>query len=264
VTRLAWGTDVHLNFVSQEQRDRFADTIAAGEPDAVALTGDIAEADSLEPILLRLADRLRVPVYFVLGNHDFYGSSIAAVRARAAALTRTSPYLRWMPVVGVRELGGWGVIGQDGWGDGRFGDPRGSRVVLNDWFHIEDLRCATQPELLQKLAALGDESAAQLAPMLDEALSQFAKVLVLTHVPPFREAAWHEGKLSDDQWVPWFACRAVGEVLREKLAARPDRKALVLCGHTHGAGTVDVLPNLRVETGGAKYGSPTVRFVKLS
>jgi hypothetical protein len=28
----------------------------------------------------------------------------------------------------------------------------------------------------------------------------------------------------------------------------------VLCGHTHGGGQAQILPNLRVLTGGARYG----------
>jgi len=79
---------------------------------------------------------------------------------------------------------------------------------------------------------------------------------VVTHVPPFRESAWYEGSYSADDWLPFFSCGAVGQVLRETMQARPDREMWVLCGHTHGSGTADILPNLRVLTGGAEYGSP--------
>jgi len=33
----------------------------------------------------------------------------------------------------------------------------------------------------------------------------------------------------------------------------------VLCGHTHGAGEAEILPNLRVLTAGARYGAPVVQ-----
>lgn len=45
------------------------------------------------------------------------------------------------------------------------------------------------------------------------------------------------------------------------MRARPDRDLTVLCGHTHGRGYVEVLPNLRVKTGGATYGSPAIEEV---
>ena len=79
---------------------------------------------------------------------------------------------------------------------------------------------------------------------------------MLTHVPPFREACWHRGQISDDDWLPHFACRAVGEVLVEAMAAHPECEMTVLCGHTHSPGEAQVLPNLRVLTGGAEYGRP--------
>ena len=56
------------------------------------------------------------------------------------------------------------------------------------------------------------------------------------HVPPFREACWHQGRISDDLWRPPFSCKAVGEALVEAMEAHPGREMTVLCGHTHGAG----------------------------
>jgi predicted MPP superfamily phosphohydrolase len=40
-----------------------------------------------------------------------------------------------------------------------------------------------------------------------------------------------------------------------------DRKVTVLCGHTHGAGFAQVLPNLEVWTGGVQYGAPALQRV---
>jgi len=54
---------------------------------------------------------------------------------------------------------------------------------------------------------------------------------------------------------------AVGEALREIMLARPDREMLVVCGHTHDAADVQVLPNLRVLVGAAEYGNPVVQQV---
>jgi 3',5'-cyclic-AMP phosphodiesterase len=33
----------------------------------------------------------------------------------------------------------------------------------------------------------------------------------------------------------------------------------VLCGHTHGAGEANILPNLLVKTGGAEHGNPALQ-----
>ena len=85
--------------------------------------------------------------------------------------------------------------------------------------------------------------------------------MVLTHVPPFREACWHEGRISDDNWLPHFTCKAVGDALLEAMAAAPDHRMTVLCGHTHGGGEAQVLPNLRVLTGDARYGQPVIQRI---
>lgn len=255
----AWATDVHLNFLDKRGRLAFGQDLVRDDPAAVILTGDISEAHTLAAHLRQVADVARRPVYFVLGNHDFYRGSIAQVRRVAQALSANSPAVRWLPTAGVVPLGERAcLVGVDGWGDGRLGNPETTGVLLNDFFCIEELRHLRRPELIERVRALGDESAALAGRLLDEALDKYEHVLFATHVPPFREACWHEGRVSDDDWLPWFTCAAVGDVLREKLAARPDRTCLVLCGHTHGAGVVDILPNLRVHTGAAEYRQPRV------
>lgn len=260
--RLAWVTDIHLNFLRAERLARFQDALAAASPDAVLVGGDIGEADDVEAHLAALAERLARPVYFVLGNHDFYRGSIREVRERAARLTRESRWLRWLPEAGVVPLGeDTALLGVDGWGDGRLGDYERSPVLLNDFRLIEELAGLGRPELLKRLHALGDESAELLRRHLPAALERYRKLVVLTHVPPFREACWHEGQISNDDWLPFFTCAAVGACLREAMAARPEREMLVLCGHTHGAGVARVLPNLEVRTGGAEYGAPVLQEV---
>ena len=103
----------------------------------------------------------------------------------------------------------------DGWGDGRLGDYRSSDVELNDFRLIEEFY-EDPAQQLAKLHVLGDEAAAHFRGVLPEALSRFRQVVVLTHVPPFRESCWHEGNISDDKWLPFFTCKAVGDVLHEK------------------------------------------------
>ncbi|HTN89531.1 MAG TPA: hypothetical protein VL242_37900 [Sorangium sp.] len=48
---------------------------------------------------------------------------------------------------------------------------------------------------------------------------------------------------------------------RARPEQRPERRIEVLCGHTHGAGVAEILPNLLVRTGGAEYGEPAVQCV---
>lgn len=260
--RLAWATDVHLDFLDAVQRAAFADAVIESDADALVLSGDIANAKTLSRTLRELEARLARPIYFVLGNHDFYRGSIAGVRAEVRALTGASRWLRWLSEGDAVELApGVGLLGHDGWADGRLGDYARSRVMLNDYRLIEELAFLDPETRLARLNALGDEAAAHVRATLPAALSRFRRVVFVTHVPPFREACWHEGRISDDDWLPHFSCEAVGLALAEAMRAAPDRELLALCGHTHGAGTARVLPNLEVRTGGAEYGAPRLQGV---
>lgn len=261
--KLSWATDIHLNFVSDDEVRGFRREIARQSPQALLLGGDLAEAASLEKYLLLLGGTLGVPVYFVLGNHDFYGGRISNVRDQMRQLTRKDPArFGWLPASGVVPLDDkCALVGVDGWGDGRLGNYHGSKVELNDWKQIDDLKFLDRTARLGKLRALGDESAAQLKKLLDEALAKYPRVIVLTHVPPFKESCWHEGKLSDDEWLPWFSCRATGDVLFAAADKHIDKKIDVYCGHTHGGGRAQIRSNLIVHTGSAEYGKPTTQPV---
>ncbi len=260
--RLAWATDIHFEFASVDQIVAFCQTVIAAEPDGLLITGDIGQAQSIERYLHALDKALPMPVYFVLGNHDFYNGSIADVRAAISALTASSAHLRWMPEAGVVQVGGeTGLVGHDGWADGRCGDYAASHVMLNDYRLIRELTGLSAPERLSVLNALGDEAAAYLQRVLPEALARYPRVIVLTHVPPFPEASWYQGRISDPGWLPHFCSHAVGDALLGAAEAHPDRELLVLCGHTHGGAGVQIRPNLRVVVGAAEYGQPVMQDV---
>jgi 3',5'-cyclic AMP phosphodiesterase CpdA len=262
--KLAWLTDIHLNFLDAEPRRWFLESIR-DQGDALVISGDIGESPDVVDLLCEMDRIVQRPIYFVLGNHDFYRGSIAQTRAAVIELTRALPSLVYLSAGGVVELTATtALVGHDGWADGRLGDFDGSDVVLNDYllirelFHWNDRLELDKGRLRAALQALGDEAAAHFRRVLSVAAAKYPRVIAATHVPPFREAAWHEGRPSDDDYLPHFACQAVGEVLREVLAAHPRCQALVLCGHTHGGGQCQVLDNLRVLTGAATYGAPAI------
>ncbi|WP_152050091.1 metallophosphoesterase family protein [Tautonia marina] len=260
--KLAWATDIHLNFVSEVEAARFCEAVAGTGADRLLITGDIAESHDLGPWLGFMADRLDTPIDFVLGNHDFYGGRIADVRAAMAETTRMIPRLNWLPEAGVIDLGaGVALIGHDGWGDARLGDFARSTIRLNDYRLIGDLAGLDLARLGQTLGQLGDEAADHLRRLLPRVLERHETVLVATHVPPFREACVFKGRIANDEWMPHFSCAAVGRALAEIMADHPNRRVLVLCGHVHSSGIAQILPNLVVLTGSAEYRKPEIMRV---
>lgn len=70
--RAAWVTDIHLDFLSHAECEEFFASIVWESPDVVFVTGDTSIAPSLLTHLEGMNRALSKPIYFVLGNHDFY------------------------------------------------------------------------------------------------------------------------------------------------------------------------------------------------
>ena len=262
MTRVVWLTDLHLNFVGSKTVERLLDEIIATDPAAVLIGGDIGEAKSSATYLSQFESQLKCPIYFVLGNHDFYRGSIPVVRDAMRQLCREHPDLHYLTQLGVIELTPRvGLIGHDGWADARYGDYENSDVILTDYALIAELAGHFQLDRRPTLERLGDEAAAHIRQVLPEALARYERVVLLTHVPPLREACWHAGRLSDDNWAPHFSCKAMGDAILDIMREHPDRKLTVLCGHTHGEGEAHPLDNVEVLTGGAEYGCPALTRV---
>lgn len=260
MTRVVWLTDIHLNFVESELVEQLLDEVHATAPDAVLIGGDIGESQNVAKYLARFAARLVCPVYFVLGNHDFYHSSVPVVRQAMGQFCERHAKLCYLTLQeqAIELTPGVGLIGHDGWADARFGDYLGSDVFLSDYALIEELAGHYALDRRPMLQRLADEAAAHVREVLPRALARYEHIILLTHVPPFREACWHEGHISDDNWLPHFACKAMGDAILEIMQKHPARKLTVLCGHTHGEGETRPLDNVEVFTGGAVYGAPAI------
>ena len=131
--KLAWITDPHLDHLEKKDPGaltRLGTALDREGVSSVLLGGDIADSRSFEKGLRRLVDVCGRPLYYVLGNHDYYFSSVADVRGRAAALE--IPGVQWLPKAGVVDLGGESaLIGHGGWGDAHCGDLE-DFIILTD------------------------------------------------------------------------------------------------------------------------------------
>lgn len=257
--RIVWLTDIHLNFCTSGEDRALWGEVEAAAPDAVLISGDIAESEDAAFYLERMERRWERPIYFVLGNHDYYFGSIAAVRQQMDELCASRRRLVYLSHRDVCELTPRvGLVGHDGWADGRCGDYANSDVMLSDYRLIAELARYSKRDRLPHLRDLGDEAGHHIRRVLPKALAKYPHVFLVTHVPPLHEACWHEGRLSDDEWAPHFTCRAVGDAILDVMAEHPDRQLTVLCGHTHGEGECRPLPNVLILTGAAEYNRPRI------
>jgi predicted phosphohydrolase len=271
MVQIAWVTDPHLNFLPPGGAVKFGEGINPERDDEVMLlvTGDIAEASSLVPLLKDLAQGFPNRIAFTLGNHDYYGGSFASVRrSLEAGLPKNLVWLDGHEPILLDDT--TALVGHQGWFDGLYGDPIQSRVVMADFELIEDLRPHYNSHvwpyygepgrmgMLEFIRSVSKDSAEQARVSLLAALKLRRDVIFGTHFPPFRGACWHQGELSNSHWMPWFTSKAMGDMLDEVAFDHPDNRILVLCGHTHSQGVYEHAPNLRVFTGKANYGHPDV------
>ena len=293
--RAAWATDIHLRFCDDDERRDFYRTLADTPFDILLLTGDIGGESDLgglpEPLdhsetvrhLKELEENVRRPIYFVLGNHDYYRSSMAVVRTAVAALCRGSRMLHFVQEEGVVALTErTALVGHECWGDAGWGDFESSPVLMNDWKVIWDLKQywsrlsdltvdlmpwklkkndLDQSALAQRLKALGEDAAEHFRRVLPDALARYERVVVLAHVPPFVKDYPRPWGPRPEDHLPVGACRAAGDALLEIAARFPDRQIRILAGHIHHRQEFRVANNITMSIGHAELMAPGVESV---
>lgn len=260
--QLAWLTDIHLNFLRTDELSAFLADLRECRVDAYLISGDIGEAHSIEEYLKALVDHLPSPIYFVLGNHDYYRASTAWVHRRVATLAQQHPGLCWLSRAGsVRLTDSTALVGHESWADGGYGNYGRSPVELNDHYLIADLAGLSRPARLEQMQSLAGRTTDRIRRDLVKSFHDRRRAILVTHVPPFAEVSVYRGRQGSDQFLPFYASKVLGDMLLKLMRARPNHHLTVLCGHTHFAAQRKMLPNLEVIVGGTTYGSPRIQQV---
>lgn len=263
---IAWLTDIHLNFLKVEARKKFYQQVIETGADKILITGDIAEAKDVCEILQECSTYTNKLIYFVLGNHDYYSSSVNNVREKVRILCAQNKNLIWLGEPKTLTLADSIVlVGHDGWADARYGDFDHSLVNLNDSRLIVELYQAfllNKSALKKEMQKLADADASVLQETLCDAIdTDIKKVIIATHIPPFPESSWHKDKPSDENWLPYFASKATGDVIMNFVKKHADIQFLVVCGHTHTAVTIKLADNLIIKSGHAEYYKPSIQEI---
>lgn len=264
VKKLVWVTDLHLDAADLEAQAYFLDELLNSKADLFLVGGDICNGAQCLHQLEVMQKALNKPMYFVLGNHDYYHGSIEDIRQLARNSSASNKNLKYLTEGHIVELtADTALIGHDGWSDGREGDFLASTIQLNDYFLIKELSQITPEERLKRLNAYGQQAADSLKAGLLKAFEKFQRVVVLTHVPPYRNACQYHGQETDDNWAPHFVGRSTGDALLEVMKAHPDKQLLVLCGHTHSPTDLFITDNMRVVAGESDLGTPSIQGLLL-
>jgi predicted phosphohydrolase len=275
--RIAWLTDIHLDFLSEVQHDptggmtstrkvlspakvqEFCGKVMAEKPDSVVITGDISLATMIEVHLMWLEQYLPgIPIYFVLGNHDYYHGAIQEVRSRVAKYDGTKTRTQWLNVTPIVKLTeNTALVGHDGWYDGGYANWFRSTLVMNEYFLTSDFRFEPPMVVHRKLQELARGCASHIDQHVQEAAKTYKKVIFATHIPPFRENSRAPNRaLSDKDWLPNMSSKMAGDALLRAAKAYPGTEFVCLSGHTHTSWEQRYKHNLLCLTGHAVYGEP--------
>lgn len=258
--RIVFATDLHLDAAGHDAHQAFFRLVEAHEPHFVLIGGDVSNGRHSLSIIKQLQEITQKPIYFVLGNHDYYYGSIDKIREDTKKSSSSScNYLTASGPVALTER--TVLIGHDCWADGREGDFLHSNVSLNDYLLIDELKDISPQQRLDRLGKLGEEAAVNIEGKLQEALQMSDRVILLTHTPIFRESCRYKNHVTDDNWAPHFVCKQVGERVKEIMRKNPDKNLLVLSGHSHHSADVTVAKNIRALVGEAEYGQPTLQGI---
>lgn len=259
--RLVWLSDVHLDHIPYTHQLHFWRTILEADARAMVITGDISNHKWMKKHMERFLQNFFGQIYFVLGNHDGYDSSIGEMEQLADDLCSEFPRLHHLGKGEVVKLTpDTALVGHRGWADGRAGNGIKTPVRTNDFEQISDFSvCPSTRALWAKMRALGNESADYFSKVLPRALACYDNVIVATHVPPFAEAVWHQGLPSSPDFLPHFCNLSAGEAIRNAVSGFENRKITVLCGHTHSAAYYeDNASGITCHVAPAEYGNPQI------
>lgn len=260
----AWATDIHLDFLGEDKQRliQFGESLIASNPTGIVLTGDLSVARQLVYHLSALEKIVQRPIYFVLGNHDYYGSSIEAVRKGMRDLAGMSPFLRYMPTMPyMLATPNTALVGHDGWYDALIGDWQNSSFNMTDWYSIHDFLPVngSKATIVAESRKLAHAGVTHVQNGIKAAVKYVKEIVVLTHFPPYQQSHVHQGQPGEHTVMPWFTSKMMGDMLLDASKAFPHVKFRVLCGHTHGKWDGQITNNLSVHVGAAEYNKPQLQ-----
>ncbi len=261
--KLLWLTDTHLDCAASPTRQAFYEKLRLATYDAAVITGDISTSRTLARHLGELAQACAPrKIYFLLGNHDFYGGSFAEVDRVAEACCRKHSNLQHLGYGERVRLSTTAVlIGHRGWADGRAYGGRRTSHRFPDQDGIRDLRYRSTYPAFRKMEQLGRESGAYFRRLLPHALASCRHVLIATHFPPFAKAVRFDERPCEPSKLPHYVNASAGAVILRVGEHFPRTKITVLCGHAHNGNTVRIADNLEVRVGEARRGTPVIQGV---
>lgn len=243
---IIWATDVHLNYFTDEYITNFGKTLSQSyKASGLIISGDISLGNKLERNIKTLSNAVQMPIYLVLGNHDFWYSSFNKTESLLDDICKDKSIINLNKDF-VKINDDTVITGFTGWYDCRFGTID-KDVQMNDWIKIEDFK-NQDPIILSQ-----NRSASYLS-FKDRSISfkdtGIKNQIIVTHFPPFENLI----KEKDDS-KPFYGSSDSGKMLLE--IKNNFDKVICLSGHTHNRARYNI-DNLSCYVGEACRGKPSL------
>lgn len=232
---------------------RFIDRITSMNADGLIITGDVSNGLWLESDLRYLAEHHPKPIYFVLGNHDYYWRYMGSVQNDVARLCKEYSNLVWLTNNDPQALApGVSLVGHEGWFDANCGDRDMTWWAFDRLLNFDFWRIGDHVDQIYQWRQMAIASADSIEKKIEKALENSQLVYVATHFPPWKEASRAEGKLLEKLWYAYNTNVELG-VRLEKIAEKTSSQIIVLAGHTHMACNLSVTKNLTCRVAPSSY-----------
>ncbi len=272
---ILWLTDLHLDHLiltsvsggprlDEHRVHQFCkhlnNNITGSTTAGIVITGDISEDPYICTHLGWLDEYVTkdVPIWFVLGNHDFYFGGFKETREKVNRFCKGKSRLHHLPVSGVIKITeNTALIGHEGWFDGGYANWFNNSVGMADYEYIREFKWQDRTVIFDRMQEQALEFVKHIGNSSKDVKS-YKNLLVATHIPPWRENAVYQGQISNDMWMPCFSSKKSGDSLLALATNNPQTNITVLCGHSHGSAEHHVTKNMVCYTGFAKYGFPSI------
>jgi predicted MPP superfamily phosphohydrolase len=206
--RLRIVSDLHTEFHA-DRGETLLREVTAGEYDVLVVAGDMSDAENLPTALefLCLGTGGR-PIVYVLGNHEYYGSSRPSVLKLVRDAEKRHPHLHFLDTRTV-DIDGCRFLGTTLW----FRQSTGPEWAMNDFSAVQGFRGWVYQENRRALALLEEEF-------------ERADVVVTHHLPHRKSVA---PEFAKSELNRYFVCE-----VPELRHLRP-RAKLWVHGHTHSS-----------------------------
>lgn len=234
-----WATDLHLNYFSNDYINNFGKSLKKYNAKALIVSGDISLGNRFKNDIQVLSESIGIPIYYVLGNHDYWYSSISEINLISKELQSNNIYNLNYNIVEINNS--TALLGFDGWYDCNYLiDPE---YKMSDWHKIKDFKdkdpIQYSIELSKSFYYFKDVS-------LKAKEIGYVNQLIVTHVPPYKE-------LIIEKPFSFYCSSFSGEMLNSLEL----NKIVCLSGHTHNRSSY-IKNNIKTYVGEACRGKPSV------